>query len=166
MTEHTPPAASDDAADPAGPASHGFESPEGLRALLIRLHEAGAGAWQRDRDAAELMRYTADRYRRLARKYELDAWEVGSASDTSGHAPTGRRRTGRSSDSTARSGTAGPMPGFTVQRPNDAWRCPAGSTSTTTTDTTLRLAAYPSTDSTTSLDITPRSRRNGHPCYA
>lgn len=46
------------------------------------------------------------------------------------------------------------MPGFTVQRPNDAWRCPAGSTSTTTTDTTLRLAAYPSTDSTTSLDIT------------
>ena len=52
-------------------------------------------------------------------------------------------------------GDGWPMPGFTVQRPNDAWRCPAGSTSTTTTDTTLRLAAYPSTDSTTSLDITP-----------
>lgn len=92
--------------------------------------------------------------------YRSHAWRdfaLGSASDTSGHAPTGRRRTGRSSDSTARSGTAGPMPGFTVQRPNDAWRCPAGSTSTTTTDTTLRLAAYPSTDSTTSLDITARA---------
>ena len=82
---------------------------------------------------------------------------LGSASDTSGHAPTGRRRTGRSSDSTAPSGTAGPMPGFTLQKPNDAWRCPAGSTSTTTTDTTQRLAAHPSTDSTTSLDITSRA---------
>ena len=69
----------------------GFESPEGLRALLIRLHEAGAGAWQRDRDAAELMRYTADRYRRLARKYELDAWEVASAAFEVMLAPSTRK---------------------------------------------------------------------------
>lgn len=77
MTEHTPPA-SDDAAEPAGPASHGIESPEGLRALLIRLHGAGPGAWRGDREAAELMRYTAVRYGRLARRYGLDAWEVAS----------------------------------------------------------------------------------------
>ncbi|WP_426936333.1 exopolyphosphatase [Brevibacterium sp. LE-L] len=77
MTEHTPPV-SDDAAGSAGSASHGFESPEGLRALLIRLHEAGPGAWQDDREAAELMRYAAVRYQRLARRYGLDAWEVAS----------------------------------------------------------------------------------------
>lgn len=77
MTEHTAPT-SDDAAAPAGSASHGFESPEGLRALLIRLHEAGPAAWRSDREAAELMRYTAARYQRLARRYGLDAWEVAS----------------------------------------------------------------------------------------
>ena len=77
MDEHITPA-SDDTAGPAGPASHGFESPEGLRALLIRLHEAGPGAWRGDREAAELMRYTAVRYRRLARRYRMDAWEVAS----------------------------------------------------------------------------------------
>lgn len=79
MEEHTPPAASDDAAAPAGPASHGFESPEGLRALLIRLHEAGPGSWRADREAAELMRYAAVKYKSLAHKYGLDAWEVASA---------------------------------------------------------------------------------------
>lgn len=78
MDEHTSPA-SDDAEKPAGSASHGFESPEGLRALLIRLHEAGPGAWRSDREAAELMRYTAVKFRRLARRYGLDAWEVASA---------------------------------------------------------------------------------------
>ena len=77
MDEHITPA-SDDTAGPAGPASHGFESPEGLRALLIRLHEAGPGAWRGDREAAELMRYTAVRYRRLARRYMMDAWEGAS----------------------------------------------------------------------------------------
>lgn len=79
MTEHTPPTAGDDAATPTGSPRHGFETPEGLRALLIRLHESGPGAWRSDREAAELMRYTADRYRRLARKYGLDAWEIASA---------------------------------------------------------------------------------------
>lgn len=78
MDEHTTPGAGDPAA-PAGSSSQGFESAEGLRALLIRLHEAGPGAWQRDREAADLMRYTADRYRRLARRHGLDAWEVASA---------------------------------------------------------------------------------------
>lgn len=78
MDEHITPA-SDDAAAPAGSDGHSFESPEGLRALLIRLHESGPGAWQRDREATELMRYTAVKYRPLARKYGLDAWEVASA---------------------------------------------------------------------------------------
>ncbi|RXW33488.1 exopolyphosphatase [Propioniciclava flava] len=79
MTEHTSPAASDDAAASAGSAGYGFQSPDGLRALLIRLHESGPGAWQTDREAAELMRYTAIKYRPLARKHGLDAWEVASA---------------------------------------------------------------------------------------
>lgn len=78
MDEHTTPDAGDPAAL-AGSASHGFESPEGLRALLIRLHQDGHGAWRGDREAAELMRYTAARYQRLARKHGLDAWEVASA---------------------------------------------------------------------------------------
>ncbi|MCS3493208.1 transposase InsO family protein [Arthrobacter sp. JUb119] len=43
-------------------------------------------------------------------------------------------------------GAGGLMPSFTVQTPSDAWLCPAGSTSTTTTDTTQRLAAHPSPD--------------------
>nr|WP_206694011.1 exopolyphosphatase [Microbacterium lacticum] len=50
-----------------------------MRALLIRLHGAGPGAWHRDREAAELMRYTAVKYRPLARKHGLDPWEIASA---------------------------------------------------------------------------------------
>lgn len=79
MTKHTPPAGGDDAAAQSGSASHGLETPEGLRALLIRLHGAGPGAWHRDREAAELMRYTAVKYRPLARKHGLDPWEIASA---------------------------------------------------------------------------------------
>lgn len=78
MDEQTTPGA-DGAGTLTVSARYGFESPEGLRALLVRLHEAGPGAWRSDREAAELMRYTATRYRRLARKYGLDAWEVASA---------------------------------------------------------------------------------------
>lgn len=78
MDEHTS-HNSDDAATPAGSGGSGFESPKGLRALLIRLHESGPGAWQHDRGAAELMRYTAVRYRPLARKHGLDPWEIASA---------------------------------------------------------------------------------------
>ena len=78
MDEHTSPA-TDDAAGTTGSASGGFESPEGLRALLIRLHDAGPGAWRGDREAAELMRYTAIKYRPLARRHGVDAWAVASA---------------------------------------------------------------------------------------
>lgn len=49
-----------------------FARPEGLRALLVRLHDAGAGAWRHDREAAELMRFTAARYASLARKHGLE----------------------------------------------------------------------------------------------
>lgn len=79
MTEHTSPADSEDAAAQSGSASRDLESAEGLRALLIRLHESGPGAWQHDREAAKLMRYTAVRYRPLAQKHGLDPWEIASA---------------------------------------------------------------------------------------
>jgi len=79
VTEHTSPADSEDAAAQSGSASRDLESAEGLRALLIRLHESGPGAWQHDREAAKLMRYTAVRYRPLAQKHGLDPWEIASA---------------------------------------------------------------------------------------
>ena len=79
VAEHSTPAASIDAAAPADSFCHEFESPHGLRALLVRLHESGPGAWRGDREASELMRYTATKYRPLARKHGLDAWEVASA---------------------------------------------------------------------------------------
>lgn len=78
MDEHLEPYAGGPAG-PTGSASYGFESPERLRALLIRLHEARPGAWRSDREAADLMRYAAVRYRRLAHRYGLDEWEVASA---------------------------------------------------------------------------------------
>lgn len=78
MDDHTSPSTSD-AAGRADSTHHGFETPEGLRALLIRLHDTGPGAWRSDREAAELMRYTAERYRPLARRHGLDPWEVTSA---------------------------------------------------------------------------------------
>ena len=73
MDEHTSPDLNG-AAGTAGSTSGGYESPEVLRSLLIRLHDAGPGAWRGDREAAELMRYTATKYRPLARKHGLDAW--------------------------------------------------------------------------------------------
>lgn len=79
MSEHTRTIAEGHAAVPGNSAGHGFETPEGLRALLIRLHESGPGSWRGDCEAAELMRYAAFKYRRLARKYGLDAWDVASA---------------------------------------------------------------------------------------
>lgn len=90
MDEHTVPGAGDPAAT-AGSASHGFESPEGLRALLIRLHESGPGVWRVDREAAELMRYTAVRYRPLAQKHGLDPWEIASAAFEVMLAPSTRK---------------------------------------------------------------------------
>ncbi len=79
MTKRTPSDPSNDAAAKAGTTDHGLDTPEGLRALLVRLHESGPGAWRDDREAAELMRYTAARYRPLARKHGLDPWEIASA---------------------------------------------------------------------------------------
>ncbi|PJJ55309.1 exopolyphosphatase [Compostimonas suwonensis] len=92
MTEHTSPADNNNAAAAqSGPASHDLESPEALRALLIRLHESGPGAWQHDREAAELMRYTAIRYRPLAQKHDLDPWEIASAAFEVMLAPSTRK---------------------------------------------------------------------------
>jgi len=56
-----------------------FRTGEGLRALLIRLHQAGRGAWRADPRAGELMEFTADKYAALARKHHLDPWEAASA---------------------------------------------------------------------------------------
>lgn len=78
MDDHTSPSTSD-AAGWADSRLCGFESPEGLRALLFRLYDSGPGAWRSDREAAELMRYTMERYKPLARRHALDAWEVASA---------------------------------------------------------------------------------------
>lgn len=44
-----------------------FTSPEGLRSLLTRLHDAGQGAWRDDEEAAELMRFAIRKYTPLAR---------------------------------------------------------------------------------------------------
>lgn len=79
MSEHTTPITEGHTAVPGGSAGYEFETPEGLRALLIRLHESGPGSWCSDREVTALMRYAAFKYRRLARKYGLDAWEVASA---------------------------------------------------------------------------------------
>ena len=56
-----------------------FESSEGLRELLNRLHRAGGGAWRFDPEAAALMRHAADRYAALARRHGLDPWEAAAA---------------------------------------------------------------------------------------
>jgi len=63
----------------ASAAPTSFRTPEGLRALLARLHNDGKGAWRRDVDVAALMEYTAGRYASLARKHGLDPWEAASA---------------------------------------------------------------------------------------
>jgi hypothetical protein len=57
----------------------GFEHSEGLRALLIRLHEQGPWAWQHDPEVTALMRHAADRYAALARRHGLDPWEAAAA---------------------------------------------------------------------------------------
>ncbi|WP_053208204.1 hypothetical protein [Jiangella muralis] len=56
-----------------------FVEPEGLRATLNRLHAAGPGAWRDDPEAAELMRFAADRYAALARKYGLEPTDAAVA---------------------------------------------------------------------------------------
>ena len=61
-----------------GPGEH-YRSGEGLRTVLNRLHDAGAGAWEHDPVAAELMGFVAEKYAALARKHGLDRWEAASA---------------------------------------------------------------------------------------
>ncbi|WP_342777028.1 hypothetical protein [Miniimonas arenae] len=56
-----------------------FESPEGLRALIVRLHEAGHGAWRSDPDAAALMAFCSRRFGRMARKHGCDPWVAAAA---------------------------------------------------------------------------------------
>lgn len=59
---------------PTAPPGHpnrprGFASPEGLRQLLYRLHDAGPDAWAADPEAEALLEYCAHRFGALARRY-------------------------------------------------------------------------------------------------
>ncbi|MFX4288278.1 hypothetical protein ACQ3I4_14635 [Zafaria sp. Z1313] len=64
-------------AAPDGPED--YQSSEGLRALLHRLHDSGPDAWKHDPVAAELMAYACEKYAPLAVKHGLDPWEAASA---------------------------------------------------------------------------------------
>ena len=68
-----------------------FEDPEGLRALLDRLHAAGRGSWRDDPEAAALMRHAAEKYAALARKHGLDPWEAAAAAFDAMRTPSVRR---------------------------------------------------------------------------
>ncbi|WP_308465209.1 hypothetical protein [Rathayibacter soli] len=57
----------------------GFETSEGLRDLLNRLHAAGCDTWQHNPEVAALMTHAANRYAALARKHGLDPWEAAAA---------------------------------------------------------------------------------------
>jgi hypothetical protein len=70
---------------------HSFKSPEGLRALLIRLQQNGGDSWRADAEAAALMRHAADRYAALARKHGLDPWEAAAAAVDAMRSPSIRR---------------------------------------------------------------------------
>lgn len=78
MTNHSATRTPAPAPDTSGE-SRGFEHSEGLRALLIRLHEQGQWAWRHDPEVAKLMRHAADRYAALARRHGLDPWEAAAA---------------------------------------------------------------------------------------
>ncbi len=69
----------------------GFESSEGLRVLLTRLHAQGRGAWRDDPEVAALMRHAADRYAALARKHGLDPWEAAAAAFDAMRTPSVRK---------------------------------------------------------------------------
>lgn len=56
-----------------------FAGAEGLRALLTRLHQAGPGAWHRDREVRALIEFSVSKYRRLAIKWDRDPSEAGHA---------------------------------------------------------------------------------------
>lgn len=65
--------------DPQTLGGGGVWNAEGLRALLVRLHDAGRGAWRHDAEAAALMRVVSDRYAALARKYGMDPADAAAA---------------------------------------------------------------------------------------
>ena len=67
------PAARDESPGPV------FADSEGLRAVLVRLHRAGPGGWRTDPEAAALMRFAADRYAALARKYGQEPADAAAA---------------------------------------------------------------------------------------
>lgn len=67
------------AAQPDTGAPQGFEHSEGLRTLLIRLHEEGQWAWRHDPVVAALMQHAATKYAALARRHGLDPWEAAAA---------------------------------------------------------------------------------------
>ena len=56
-----------------------FTTSEGLRALLNRLHAGGEDTWVHDPVARDLMEFTAEKYKALARKHRLDTWEAVAA---------------------------------------------------------------------------------------
>lgn len=64
-----------------------FRGSEGLRTVLERLQSDGGAGWRTDPEAAELMRYAADRYGALARKHGLDPWEAAAAAFDAMRAP-------------------------------------------------------------------------------
>ncbi|GAA4687961.1 hypothetical protein APR04_005502 [Promicromonospora umidemergens] len=56
-----------------------FATPEGLRALLDRLAEAGPGSWAASPEATALLAYCADRYVHLARKHHASGHDAAVA---------------------------------------------------------------------------------------
>ncbi|MCT1447235.1 hypothetical protein M3G43_08195 [Brevibacterium casei] len=66
-------------AQPPDRGGEDFTTSEGVRALLNRLAEGGEDAWVHDPVARDLMEFAADKYRALARKHKLDAWEAVTA---------------------------------------------------------------------------------------
>ncbi|MEV0952671.1 hypothetical protein [Promicromonospora sp. NPDC050249] len=68
-----------------------FATPEGLRALLDRIAEAGVHAWATIPEAAELLLFCADRYRNLARKHHLSEHDAAVAAFEALRNPAVRR---------------------------------------------------------------------------
>ena len=68
-----------------------FATPEGLRALLNRLAEAGPDSWTTSSEAAELLAYCADRYVHLARKHHASGHDAAVAAFEALRSPSVRR---------------------------------------------------------------------------
>lgn len=56
-----------------------FARSEDLRRLLVRLHEAGPGAWRDDPEASALMTYSMQKYGALARRHRLEPEDAATA---------------------------------------------------------------------------------------